>query len=358
MNKDRYLKNLSRLIRRLPDDERERILEFYREIIEDKIENGEPEEQAVRELGDAGILAQKILSENPNRKPVNASKVIGITLLSVFGVLVVGGTVAAALLGFHAVSSRTAGAASAAGRDSAVFQEDSVDPEAYVKKKYTVKAAGITSVVLDAENRAIEIVPADTDEIVVDYTDGPNDDVAFSGENGIFRMQDRENGTSRPWGIHWNEDGAVKITVKVPSSFSGDFSVNTTNSYIRISDFRSIGVLKCHTANSAISLDGLSAKKVDCETKNAAIVMKDVTAGESLSAETENAVITLNGIDAPDISLETKNALISGSISGGRDEYTVEAETTNALGSLQNGGGGPKKLRVKTTNAIISISFR
>lgn len=356
MNKDRYLKNLSRLIRRLPDDERERVVEFYREIIEDKMENGETEEQAVGDLGDVGSLARKILSENPNRKPVNAGKVAGITLLSVFGVLIVG-SITAAQLGYHAVSIRTADTDSAAGKNFAAYQKKSAVSGAYVKKKHTETAAGVSSVILDAENRAVEIVPADTDEIVVDYTDGPDDSVDFSNENGVFHMREKENGTDTSWGVSIKKDDEVKITVKIPSSYGGDLSVNTTNSHIRIGGFSGIRDLTCRTENSAISLDNLSVKKVNCETENAAIVMKDITAEEKISAQTENAIITLKGIEAPDISLETSNALISGSVSGSRDEYTVEAETTNALGSLQNGGDGPKKLRVKTTNGIINISF-
>lgn len=82
MNKEFYLKRLRSLIRALPNDERRTIIDFYREIIEDKIENGQTEAQAVVELGDVHALAGKILSENPNRKPHDANRIAGIVLAS------------------------------------------------------------------------------------------------------------------------------------------------------------------------------------------------------------------------------------------------------------------------------------
>ena len=357
MNKERYLKNLSRLIRRLPDDERERVVEFYREIIEDKMESGETEEQAVGELGDVRILAQKILSENPNRKPVNAGKTVLITLVSLFGVLIVGG-ITVAILGFHAMDLKAADRVRINIGNSETLFGGSADSTDYEKKTYSAKAGGVQSIVLDAENKAIEVVPSDTDEIVVDYAQSRDDAYSFSSEGGVFSMKNTENGNSRSWGFHWGDDAAVKITVKVPSSYGGDFTVNTTNSFISIGTFGHIGAVACKTQNSAISLSGLSADTVNCRTQNAAITLKNVTAGKSLSADTENAIITLDGISSPDIALETRNAIISGSVSGSRDDYTVEAGTTNAICNLQSGGSGPKKLKVETTNAIISISFR
>ena len=309
MEKEEYLKELSRLLRSLSDEERKKILEFYREIIEDKMENGEAEEQAVKDLGDVRILAQKILSENPNRE------------------------------GF-----KTHRAFWSSGES--------------VGKTYSILADGITSVILEAENQAISIVPSDTDEITVDYMESPGDNYSFFNEDGVFRMKHTESGRFRTVMIHWSGDETEKILVKVPASYRGDFSVNTTNSYIKIRNFSHIGSLKCKTANSAIHLEEIFAKIIDCKTQNAVIKLKDVTASENLSADTENAAIKLESISAPVVSLETQNALIKGTVSGRREDYTVEARTSNAICNLQSGGSGPKKLKVRTSNAIIHISFQ
>lgn len=354
MNKEKYLKELSRLIRKLPDDEREKILEFYREIIEDKIESGETEERAVGELGDARFLAQKILSENPNRKPANTGKVIGVTVLSVFGVLIVAG-ITVSILGYHAMANDQTKIVT---NDTETLPNDLLGSEDYVEKTYTAEAEGVGSVVLDAENKAVKVIPSDTDKITISYVEGPNDTYTFSDENGVLSMKSRLDDGSVFWNFRRSDDETVKITVTVPSSYKGDFSIVTTNSYIGIGDFKSVGTLKCKTQNSAIQLDGLSANAVSCETQNGAITLTNVSAEESLSAQTQNAIITLDGVSSPDISLETQNAIISGTVSGSREDYTVDASTTNAVSNLQSGGSGSKKLKVRTTNAIISISFQ
>ena len=65
MNKEKFLAALRRRLRALPADEVERILAYYREMIDDKVESGWTEEDAVKEYGSISALAQKILAEKP-----------------------------------------------------------------------------------------------------------------------------------------------------------------------------------------------------------------------------------------------------------------------------------------------------
>ena len=65
MNKEQFLKELEQKIRQLPAEEKDRVLEFYQEMIEDRVENGENEEQIIEEFGSLDSLAQKTLDESP-----------------------------------------------------------------------------------------------------------------------------------------------------------------------------------------------------------------------------------------------------------------------------------------------------
>ena len=69
MKKETYFQKLYQLLRALPDCDRNTIVAFYQEIVEDKMESGLSEEEAVASLGDVNQLAQKILLENPQRRP-------------------------------------------------------------------------------------------------------------------------------------------------------------------------------------------------------------------------------------------------------------------------------------------------
>lgn len=64
MNKNDFLKKLSVLIDDLPKVEKDRILTFYSETLEDHIEEGMTQEEAVASLEDVHEIAEKILMES------------------------------------------------------------------------------------------------------------------------------------------------------------------------------------------------------------------------------------------------------------------------------------------------------
>lgn len=83
MNKQQFLNKLGSLIAVLPLSERSKALQFYAEIIDDRVEAGEKEEEVIAGLGDINELARKIFAENPPRRST-ASKV-WITIALILG---------------------------------------------------------------------------------------------------------------------------------------------------------------------------------------------------------------------------------------------------------------------------------
>lgn len=65
MNKQEFLDNLKGALSGLPQSEIDGRLAFYAEMIDDKVEEGMSEEQAVAELGSAEGIASQIISEIP-----------------------------------------------------------------------------------------------------------------------------------------------------------------------------------------------------------------------------------------------------------------------------------------------------
>ena len=65
MNKEEFITELGKKIRGLPERDREERLSFYREMIDDKIEDGIPEETAVAEVGSIDKVVSQIMSEIP-----------------------------------------------------------------------------------------------------------------------------------------------------------------------------------------------------------------------------------------------------------------------------------------------------
>ena len=64
MNKREFLRSLSASLRGMPRGERAQSLEYYGEMIQDRMEEGLSEEEAVARLGSADEIARQILESN------------------------------------------------------------------------------------------------------------------------------------------------------------------------------------------------------------------------------------------------------------------------------------------------------
>ncbi len=70
MNKYEFLEKLKNALAGLGEDEIKKSTDFYAEMIDDAVENGENEEEAVARLGSVEEIAQKIINETPLAKIV------------------------------------------------------------------------------------------------------------------------------------------------------------------------------------------------------------------------------------------------------------------------------------------------
>ena len=70
MTKKEFLKELESKLQGLPQNDLEERLEFYSEMIDDRVEEGKSEFEAVREIGDVDDVVSQIASETPLLKLV------------------------------------------------------------------------------------------------------------------------------------------------------------------------------------------------------------------------------------------------------------------------------------------------
>lgn len=63
MNREEFRKNLSMKLSQLPEEEVEKSISYFDEMIEDRMEDGMEEEAAVKEMGHVDEIAEKILTE-------------------------------------------------------------------------------------------------------------------------------------------------------------------------------------------------------------------------------------------------------------------------------------------------------
>ena len=72
MNKDEFLARILSRLEGLPDEDIQQSVDYYSEIIEDKVEDGMTEEEAIQAIGSPEDIAEQILMDTPLPKLVKA----------------------------------------------------------------------------------------------------------------------------------------------------------------------------------------------------------------------------------------------------------------------------------------------
>lgn len=85
MNKTEFLNDLKKKLTSLQAAEREKFISYYDEMIEDLIENGKTEEEAVKEIGDVDKIAKDIMED----ADFGSDKNMSIGMKSVIGLLII-----------------------------------------------------------------------------------------------------------------------------------------------------------------------------------------------------------------------------------------------------------------------------
>lgn len=85
MTKQMFLNQLAGELHRMPQEERFRTLSYYDELVDDRIEDGQSEEEAVASLGDPGQVAREILGEEEASVSTKTGRKVWLIVLLVLG---------------------------------------------------------------------------------------------------------------------------------------------------------------------------------------------------------------------------------------------------------------------------------
>jgi uncharacterized membrane protein len=100
MDKNTFLLQLQKRLKGLPEEELQQTLEYYREMIEDRMEEGLSEEDAVAELGNIEEITSQILNDIPLTKIIKDKMKKKIDLpIWVIVLIIIGSPIWASILG-------------------------------------------------------------------------------------------------------------------------------------------------------------------------------------------------------------------------------------------------------------------
>lgn len=322
MKQEEFLERLAAKLAALSDSERAQVIDYYREMICDGVENGDEEENLIAGFGTPQDVAAQILEESRSTVPARSS-----------------------------------------ARTSDAHVYEAREP--------------VHTVIVDARNLSIEVCPVPDGPVEIQFMPRENDRVTCNEEDGVFTFHH----TIQYSLFHWHGlfEGPRKITVKLPVAFNGELLITTSNAKITAADLGRLSSARFVTSNGRLTLGNFISGSLYAKTSNGSLNVEDVH-GETCTAETSNGHITadrcvfpkalnlhtnngtvhVQNIRSNQMDFYTSNAAVRGTIIGDMREYAVRSHTTNAFNRLPPELVYPeqiKSLNIRTSNGPIDVKF-
>ncbi|HIY97316.1 MAG TPA: DUF4097 domain-containing protein [Candidatus Borkfalkia excrementigallinarum] len=194
------------------------------------------------------------------------------------------------------------------------------DGQTFEAKSYVSGEETITSVVIDVEDRAVEVTASEDGQVHIEYSESEKEfyDISVS-ESGALTMTFE---TDKSWTDYIGTKPAAEyrlIKIALPSGLT-DLTIKTTNESVDVSPL---------SVREGVTLDSNGGD----------LNFEKIGVGESLS-------------------LTAKNGNITGSVLGGMDDFSIACEYKKGECNLpENKEGGSKSLKVNCNNGDIAIEF-
>lgn len=352
MNKADYLHQLNQALSGLTDTEKDTAFLFCKEMLDDRMESGMTEEEAVAAMEPADVLAQKLIAEI--RQPAAAAP--------------------------------------------APVNEPAPSGNQWQKMQLTCDAAALNHIDLQGGNMGMKIIPSHNNQVTLTYFTRPQNvyEARVEGDTLILREIRSENNRFFNFFTHFGGPKA-EITLEAPRDLMASLKaftknggialkglqlltrveLGTTNGGLAVEDVTCISI-DAHTTNGGIALSRVETRQVfsfhttnggiaarDClsggdlslKTTNGGVAVQNLQAKNGLTLSSTNGGMKVHSLDAASIRLHTSNSPITGTVKGPQSLWQIDSHTTNGRNSLPAYQDGQKPLSVRTTNSHIHLSF-
>lgn len=338
MNKTDFLEKLKKGLAPISGNERQSVLDYYDEMISDRIENGKTEEEAVAELGSPESVVENILAEFAVSGEKNMKK--------------------------------------------------------YEKTERKVGIDGKSKLKVKCEIEKINVTATDGNEIAFTYYEGEKLQHDLTDKDGEVVLETRnKTWFFRRFGL---DNDMFTIDVAVPRAFSGDLVLEAATGAINVRDLLKVKELRAKVSTGSVRAENLKAEKAFFETSTGSITVSgaeilgdaeikattgsvkaenvkaggrlevNVTTG-SLKCDAEAGKLALKATTG-DVKFSVKNAdeiyvkctmgSVKGTVSGAESEYDIHSSATMGKSNLsERTGTTGKKLTVITTTGSINVNF-
>ena len=369
MNRKEYLQALEAALGAMPEEVRRAALDFYGEMIDDRMEDGMDELSAVAAMEKPEDIAARLQAETAGHAAAKApdaadqpadmeddamefsslaEKVIRAASQAMEGVpqLVNAGMQQAQEAvkqaeeeRAHAEDARVQ--ASVEMEDRPNFREEKTDGE-YSWKTFTCPVSQVQAIRLYAVDMPISMMPCTGDTVTLRYYTSNKNPYTLNLADGVLTLHHPEkslfrDGFSLEWlgglmRIAWSRPTPT-IHLEMPADAFVDLLAHTSNGSVKAGGFSALCDVDLATSNSRIELMDTVCKALEMASSNGRLVLQKVESKQRLRCKTSNSRIEADHVRSGEgVTLHTSNA-------------SIQAEHVRAQGDLT----------LKTSNGRISV---
>ena len=395
MNREEYMQALETALQFLPKEARAAALDFYGEMIDDRMEDGMDEVSAVAAMERPEEIAARLRAENPgfgteepesdgtahrdapeSARPIrddamefsalaervkqSVSQALGdVPDLVNAGMERAGEAMAQAAKAVDEARQETGSPAESMEPGKAWFQEEEAEGE-YTRKTFTCTAAQVRSIRLHAVDMPIRIVPCEGDQITLCYCTSARNPYTLTLENGVLTLMHPDQALFRGgfsmerlgglFRIAWSSPTPT-IRLAMPPDVLLDLLAHTSNGSIKAGGFATLCAVDLQTSNSRIELENTACKSLELKSSNGRLVLREVASKRRMQCKTSNSRIEAEHVRcAEGMTLHTSNGRIQAKELTAAGE--LELKTSNSSLAVEDVQGA--QVILKTSNGSIS----
>lgn len=377
MTKNEYLKKLDKALKAVSNQEKEKSLAYFSEVIDDRMEEGIPEETAVAELESVESAAARIIAEvRASGGMKTKHSPVAVTLIVLLCLLVVGLSVYIIVQISHMANpdSKITNSNTPAGSETT-----EKDAEA-VEKHFAGEGQDLLFYLTSAN---LSVLPSEDNMIHLNYYNTQDCWFELTEAQGSIMLAEKHRAGSSfsfstLFGFVIGGNGPARVELRIPDGHPGKVNIEGASSDISFSDVRLGGIIETNVVSGNIRFSSVSVKeKIGLETVSGDIRLEnsaassevecDVTSGdvylgaltsERLTVNTVSGDIELNGTNCDEYIVDSISGDMEGYVVGKAEDFTVffsSVSGDNALSSHR--GRGKRTIDFNSISGDLEISF-
>ena len=413
MNRKEYMRKLEEELRFMDDASRQATLEFYGEMLDDRMEDGMDEESAAAAMENPADIAARLRDEAPaqpkEEKKETTPLELGDDALK-FSSLVdsvlksaqrateeaeraaqeateearqvdqeaqhqVEDTQEKAREDWEDIArklNQTADSVAKTGLDGLArklreaagsIQSQSTDDQNgdYQQMVFSCPADQLRTVRLECNEMPIQVKPAEGNDARLIYYTCENDPYEAEMQNGILTLQSADGGSGHKGRFSFSMLGGIiklgwnkptpTVELFLPPDALVDLLAHTGNCSIKVNGMNALCDTDLKTTNSRIALESVTCMRLEARTTNARIVLEQVNAKQNIQCTTSNSRIESRQVRCGgNITLTTSNSRITAEATAARGELNL----TTSNSSMDVNALSADAITLRTSNGSIS----